>query len=76
MEKDTAVHSQPENEKPAMLLAKTIFIPTAMCSQVPRLSPVHIAPNLWDPAKNERVRTKGRIGGFVLAMTACAVWFA
>jgi len=35
---------------PAILLDKTIFIPTAICSQVPRLSPVHIAPKRWEPA--------------------------
>jgi len=35
-----------------------------------RSSPVHIAPNLCEPAKNERERTTGRVGGFVLAAMA------
>jgi hypothetical protein len=47
---------------PAIPFDRTILMPTAMCSQVPRLSPVHIAPYRCEPAKNERVRTKGRLG--------------
>jgi hypothetical protein len=43
-------HLHPAKGIPAILLDKTIWTPTAMCSQVPRLSPVHIAPNLWEPA--------------------------
>jgi hypothetical protein len=31
-----------------------------MCSYVLRLLPVHMAPNRWLPAKNERVSTNGR----------------
>ncbi len=35
---------------PAMPLARTICTPTVMWSQVPRLSPVHMAPKRWEPA--------------------------
>jgi len=64
------VNSHPAKLMPAIPFAKTILIPTAICSHVPRLSPVHIAPNLCEPAKNERERTKGRVGEFVLAAMA------
>ena len=57
-------YSHPENDMPPKLFARTILIPTAMCSQVPMLSPVHIAPKRCDPAKKDRVRTNGLFGGF------------
>ena len=34
------------------------------------LSPVHMAPCLWDPAKNERVRTNGRTSGHEILDTS------
>ncbi len=37
-------NSHPPKVMPAMPFARTILMPMAMCSQVPRLSPVHIAP--------------------------------
>jgi hypothetical protein len=46
------------------------LMPTAMCSQLQRLSPVHIAPNLCEPAKNERESTNGRVAGLVRSAMA------
>jgi hypothetical protein len=56
----TCENVQPEKVMPAIPLDRTILIPTAMCSHVPMLSPVHMAAYLWAPAQNERVRTNGR----------------
>jgi len=44
--------------------SRMVYVP------MPRSSPVHTAPNLRESAKNERERTTGRVGGFVLAAIA------
>lgn len=55
-------YSPPENVMPAIPSLRVIGMPTAICSHVPRLSPVQMAPNRWDPAKKDRERTNGRLG--------------
>lgn len=63
----------PAKLNPPMPLARTILTPIAMCSHVPMLSPVHMAPWRWEPAKNERVSTNGRLAGLERALSAWAV---
>jgi len=43
--------------------------PNGICSNA-KVITVHTAPNLRESAKNERERTTGRVGGFVLAAMA------
>lgn len=68
-----AGYSHPAKVMPAIPLASTIGMPTVMCSQVPKLSPVHIAPKRCEPAKNERVSTNGRFGTSERAIRPCEV---
>lgn len=60
----------PEKVMPAIPLLNTIGTPMAMCSQVPKLSPVQTAPNRCEPAKNALDKTNGLWGGSVRCLTA------
>lgn len=66
-------HLQPVNVIPAIPLLSAIGMLTARCSQVPRLSPVHVAPTRCEPEKKERDSTKGRLVGEDRGINALAV---
>ncbi len=52
--------SEPQKGSPAREIERRSGMEERACSQLAALSPVQMAPNFWEPAKNARDRTNGR----------------